>query len=242
MDTSVFEEIGMTNAEIKIYLALLGLGESSAGPILDKTGLQNSVVHLTLHRLVEKGHVSFVKKGKIRYYRAADPEVILDIIEEKKSRFKSLIPELKLRQKTKERQEAEVYSGFAGFKAMLYELIKDGKKGDEYLYFAFYPKNFDDYENVFDFYKEFEKDRKKKGIVLKGIAPTVLKPKYNGRDLKSVIFADLPLPLNTLIIFNDKICFTPWNEDEEVSFMIHSKPLAESYRNYFYSIWDKHKK
>ena len=60
MDTRILEDIGLTNAEIKIYLALLELGTSTAGPILEKSGLQNSVVHMTLKKLVDKGLVTFV--------------------------------------------------------------------------------------------------------------------------------------------------------------------------------------
>lgn len=47
MDTQILEDIGLTNAEIKVYIALLELGTSTAGPIIEKTGLQNSVVHMT---------------------------------------------------------------------------------------------------------------------------------------------------------------------------------------------------
>ncbi len=55
MDIRILEDIGLTNAEIKVYLALLELGTSTAGPVLSKTGLQNSVVHMTLARLIDKG-------------------------------------------------------------------------------------------------------------------------------------------------------------------------------------------
>jgi hypothetical protein len=52
-----------------------------------------------------------------------------------------------------------------------------------------------------------------------------------------VKYVDFPIPLNISIV-NDKIMFTPW-EDKQVSFLIHSRQLAESFRRYFYSIFDK---
>ena len=61
MDTKILEDIGLTNAEIKVYLALLELGSSTAGHILEKSGLQNSVVHMTLHKLIDKGFITFIK-------------------------------------------------------------------------------------------------------------------------------------------------------------------------------------
>ena len=39
MDTKILEDLGFTNAEIKVYLALLELGSATAGPIIEKSGL-----------------------------------------------------------------------------------------------------------------------------------------------------------------------------------------------------------
>lgn len=239
MDTSILMDLGFSNAETKVYLALLELGESTAGPILDKTGLQNSVVHMTLHRLLEKGLVSYVKKDKVKHYQAANPKNILKFIEGKKSRFKEILPELLIKQKKHEKQEAEVFEGFEGFRGMLYEFIGNAKKGDEYLFFSFYTENPDDFDNVYTFYREFEKERKKLGIVVKGIAPISIKDKFKGRDISSVKFVDFPVPLN-ISIFKDRVIMTPWG-DKKVSFFLHSRQLADSLRKYFYSIWDAQK-
>jgi sugar-specific transcriptional regulator TrmB len=40
MDTEIFEDLGLTKTEIKIYLTLLELGSSSAGKILENSKLQ----------------------------------------------------------------------------------------------------------------------------------------------------------------------------------------------------------
>ena len=42
METQILEDLGLTKAEIKVYIALLELGNSSAGAILDKSKLQKS--------------------------------------------------------------------------------------------------------------------------------------------------------------------------------------------------------
>lgn len=240
MDTEILKEIGMTNAEIKIYISLLELGISTAGPILEKTGLQNSVVHITLHNLVKKGFVTFIKKGKVKHYRATDPQNINKMIDEKKKRLELFIPNLIGIQNKQERQDAEVFEGFQGFKNMHYEFIKGGKKGDEYLYFSFYTENLNDFEEVYNFYKEFSKERVRRGFNVKGIVPIQVKPKYKDRDKTNVLFIDFPAPMN-ISIFNDKVFFTPW-EDKKVSYLIHSRQLSQSFRQYFYSIWNKYRK
>jgi len=239
MDTTILEDIGLTHAEIKIYLALNELGSTTAGPILDKSGLQNSVVHMTLHKLVEKGFVSYIIKGKTRYYQAADPRNVLKFIEEKKKRFEAIIPELLIQQQPQEKQEAEIYQGFTGFKNMLYELISDGKSGDEFLFFVFYSKDKVQLEKAHAFYRDYEKERKERGFIIKGIITPDTLPYMKGRDMSTLLLVDFPVPTN-ISIFHNKVIFTLW-EDNMVSYMIHSTQLAESFRQYFYSIWNKYK-
>jgi len=238
MDNKIFEELGFTNAETKIYLALLSLGPSTAGPILTKTKLHNSVVHRTLGNLAEKGLVSFIIKGKTKHYQAIDPKKIIKIIESRKKEFEEILPELESMQKPFIRQSAEVYQGFKGLKVMFYELIKDAKKGDEFLFFVFNTKNPEKYEIVYNFYrKEYYEERRSKKLKMMGLAPESLrrvveKAKWTKEKVK---FVDMPIPMNTSIC-NGKVAFTPW-DDGEVSFLINSPQLAESFRDYFYSIW-----
>ncbi len=98
MDTQILEDLGLTNAEIKTYLSLLDIGSSTAGPILEKSGLQNSVVHRSLHALIEKGLINYVLEGKRHVYSATDPEQLLHFLDEKKRRVAEILPELKARQ------------------------------------------------------------------------------------------------------------------------------------------------
>jgi len=236
MDTTILEDLGLTSAEIKVYLALLELGSTKAGAVLQKTGLQNSVVHMTLHKLVEEGFASFIRKGKVKYYQATDPSHILDFIDDKKERFKEILPLLLDKQKKHDTSKAEVYTGFKGFKTMLHEFISDAQAGDEYLIFSFYTSNTKEYEKLFNYYAEFETERMKKRIVVKLIAPKTFKELLKNRKAQKV-FVEYPIPTNTSI-FRDKIIFTPWEENQTV-FMIHSKQLANEYRKFFYEIWNR---
>ena len=120
MDTKPLEDLGLTNAEIKVYLSLLEIGSTKAGSIIEKAGVQSSVVHNCLHTLVEKGLISYIKKGKIKYYQADNPKNFIDFIDEKKKNFENILPQLLAKQKIKEeRNEAEIYEGFKGIMNML---------------------------------------------------------------------------------------------------------------------------
>src|SRR3989344_9572746 len=116
MDETILQDLGLSKAEINVYVSLLELGHSTSGPIIQKTGLQSSVVHRTLKNLLEKGIITFVKVGKDNNYKATDPKNLLDFIENKKKKFLDILPELELKQ----RQAKEAYSAemFLGKKAM----------------------------------------------------------------------------------------------------------------------------
>jgi len=129
MDTSILEDLGLTQAEIKVYVALLELGSSSAGPILEKSGLQNSVVHRALNTLIEKGLISFILEGRRKLYQATDPDNFHEFIDDKKKRFDSILPELKQKQNfAKDNEQATIYKGKRGINEIYTKLLNSGGK------------------------------------------------------------------------------------------------------------------
>ncbi len=131
MDTSILEDLGLTNAEIKVYIALSELGSSVAGPIIEKTGLQNSVIHRALHSLITKGLITFIVEGKGKTYQISDPRTFLTYLDEKRHKFETIIPELlRRRDSTKEKKEAVTFKGKKGITQMYTQLLNSG--GNEY--------------------------------------------------------------------------------------------------------------
>lgn len=131
MDISILEDLGLTNAEIKVYLSLLELGSSSAGAIIEKSGLQNSVVHRALNTLIEKALINFILEGKRKIYQATDPNNFYNFIDDKKKRFELILPELKRKQNTRKIGEiASVYKGKRGLTEIYNFMIN--QKGKEY--------------------------------------------------------------------------------------------------------------
>ncbi len=131
MDISVLEDLGLTHAEIKVYITLLEAGSAAAGIIIEKSGLQNSVVHRALNSLIEKALISYVLEGKRRTYQATRPESFFDFIENKKKRFEQLLPDLKKKQNLQINDEsATIYKGTRGITEVYTIMINT--KGKEY--------------------------------------------------------------------------------------------------------------
>lgn len=129
MDTQILEDIGLTNSEIKTYMALLELGSSTAGAILEKSGLQNSVLHRALNTLIEKGIITYILEGKRKVYQATDPENFIQFIEDKKKKFEDVLPELRnIQLFAKQRTRAEIFKGKRGINELYTNLLKSGGK------------------------------------------------------------------------------------------------------------------
>ncbi len=235
MDTTILENIGLTNAEIKVYLALLELGTATAGPILEKSQLQNSVVHMTLNKLVDKGFVTFVKEGKRNHYQAINPKHILEFIDEKKERFQQILPELLFKQQqAKEKPEIITFRGIKGIRELLTELLEAG--GKEHHTFGSSIKSL----MIGDaWWVGYHKKRAAKGIKAKLIFNESLKKwcdvnKYPNAEYK---FTTMGFePLTETIIRNDKIGIIIWT-DKPLGTIIHQKEAAESYDKFFTMMW-----
>ena len=146
MNTAPLKEAGLTDGEIKVYLALLEIGSSTVGPILAKSGITRSIIYRILERLIKKGLVSYITKEKTKYYQAAQPDKLLDYIDNRekelkqnKNKVEKLIPQLILKQKSAKKTEASIYEGFKGLITAYDKRYDKLKKGDEVVIYGLPP-------------------------------------------------------------------------------------------------------
>jgi sugar-specific transcriptional regulator TrmB len=124
MITEILEIIGLTKSEIKVYLALLELGSSTTGPLVEKSHASSSKIYEILEKLIQKGLASFVIEAGTKYFEAAPPSRLLDYMKEKedllakqRQELQHIIPALELKQHySKNRSEATIFRGLKGVK------------------------------------------------------------------------------------------------------------------------------
>src|SRR3989344_2099784 len=240
MDTKILEDIGFTNAEIRVYLTLLELGNSTAGPIIEKSGLQSSVVHMTLNKLVNAGFASFIKEGQRNHYQAANPKHIIEYIDEKKKKFEEILPELLAKQQNAEKKsEVVTFRGVKGIRELLYELLEAGGKEHNTMGS---PK-----EGLMmgeTFWLNYHRKRAALGIKARLIFNESLK---NWQAEKKHPKAEVRYtnkgfePLTETIVRNDKIGVILWTEIPSGIFF-HNKTGAKSYNDFFEVMWKQAKK
>jgi len=86
--------LGLNDTDIKVYLALLELGESLASKIAEKARIPRASIYDILNRLIKEGIVSYVTRDFNKYFNAADPKTIVENLEYKKSKIKDILPKL----------------------------------------------------------------------------------------------------------------------------------------------------
>ncbi|MFC1697598.1 TrmB family transcriptional regulator [Nanoarchaeota archaeon] len=235
MNTKILEDIGLTQGEIKVYLALLEQGPSSAGEILKQAKIQNSVFHFNINRLIEKGLVAYRKKNKFRIYSAADPNQFLTYMKDKETQIKTFLPQLKAKQAfAKEKEEAEIFEGKKGIMTALNILIEDTKPGDEFL---FYP---DEYqlrdEEIEKFFIRYNTKRKDKKLKVKAIATKEFKQNLDKLKNVKTKYTNLPLPSNQGIC-NNKLIIMTWDKNPR-AILITSRSVVSRQKRFFNALWE----
>lgn len=237
MDTSVLEDLGLTHAEIKVYLTMLELGSSSAGPILERSGLQNSVVHRSLNTLIDKGVINFILEGRRKVYQATDPEYFFRFIDDKKERFKSILPDLKRKQSMARKVEAAtIYKGVRGVNEVYNIMVNT--PGKEYL--------------TFGGGKECEARMGGSwwmGVHRKRIANRLRSRQVFDETVRAIGEDIGSLPISQVrfvgrkfeqfqetVVVRDKVAITVFTE-HPYSFLIRDKVVAEGYRKHFELLW-----
>src|SRR5437762_71874 len=107
---SQLTQLNLSPNEAKVYLALLEIGQTSAGEIIKKTRLHRSVVYETFDKLIARKLIFTLQKQKIAFYQAKDPQKLEDLAKTNLELAQGLVPDLKHLLKVKS-PEITVYSG-----------------------------------------------------------------------------------------------------------------------------------
>ncbi|MBU0586516.1 helix-turn-helix domain-containing protein [Candidatus Micrarchaeota archaeon] len=249
MDISALREGGLTDGEIKVYLALLELGSTTTGPIVQKSGIARSIIHQILEKLMQKGLVSYTFKEKTKYYEAAEPNRILDYMEEKEEKLKKnkedikkLLPNLSALRRPTQETEVHVYKGFKGTITVHERTYEKLKKGDEYFYMvvpAYQPGFHHDY-----WMKDHER-RAKAGIICKMLFDQSTDPKIlgNRNSYKGCEARYMPLdikPPAAFMAYKDVVMIAIPSE-KPITIEIINQEIADSFWEYFKAFWKRSK-
>jgi sugar-specific transcriptional regulator TrmB len=234
MNQKFLEEAGMTAVEARIYLALLEKGSIKAGEITRHTGIHRRNVYDAVERLVEKGLVSYIKTNNRRYFEAAPPERLLELLREKEDNIMQIMPELQLLGKlADEKKEVVFFRGKQAIKTVFEDQINEAKP----------IMVFGDAVNVNEivkyYFPHFDKQRIEKNISTRMLFDeSARKEEY----LKKIPLAEIKFlkkggrsPVSTNIYAN-KVSIIIWEKNPK-AILITEPALSQSFSAYFELMW-----
>lgn len=237
----ILKEYGLSDNEIKVYLASLYLGTSRVNEISKKADLLRTTTYEVLKTLVEKGLVSYVIKSGVRYFETANPNKLLNILEERKERINSIMPELEsLKASVTEKPTIEIYEGKAGLKTILDDIIKTKPKEILTLSSA---KVF---ETLMFYFPHWINRRVKAKIYAKilqqEVETTKELKKKDKSELREIRFLPKDFKIDThMQIYGNKIAILTLTKDEPIGVIIENKDIVETQKSLFNVLWNNGK-
>ncbi|TSC92382.1 MAG: transcriptional regulator TrmB [Candidatus Berkelbacteria bacterium Licking1014_7] len=234
----------LTRNDVKIYIALIENGESTAGFLSEITHIKRPTVYLTLRSLHEKGFVSIVEKSKIKKYAAQDPENLREFFAQKIRALNQILPRLKwLPNRLSNKPNVRYFHGIEGARSAYSETLEERNSMIKSI------GSIEGANKILGEHwtKQYIKKRVDKKIRMRSI---LTKTKFtqelianNRKHLReSLLINSKKLPDNVeLNIFNHKISFACYGK-EPLGIIIENKELTEILNTLYDFAWKNNDK
>lgn len=247
MNLEILESIGLTKTEIKIYLALLELGSSTTGPIVEKSKASSSKIYENMEKLMQKGLASFVIESGVKYFEAAPPSRILDYMKEKEEsllkqqkEIAKIIPELELKKKySKRKTQATIFRGLKGVITAYEDILKTLKSGDEYYVSGGMLQHIGYFAYISEFHQRRAKKRIKVKILYTELAKTLAQRIKNLPGTTIKFAPNYMLSSCFVVMYNTKTLISVASEDDLTLFQLDNKGVTDSFISQFKLLWNK---
>jgi sugar-specific transcriptional regulator TrmB len=246
MDFSKLRTIGLTEGEIRVYEALIELGETSTGRLMKKADISSSKVYLILEKLMQKGLVSSIQIEGVQHYQSTNPKTILEFIDSRKeeleqtrTEMEKIIPMIQRLRKPTVEESAQIYKGFKGIKAAYMNILDELKKGEEYRIFAMSGTDIVD-PRLQAFFKAFHRQRIERGIHLKILVNSASAAEYkkNNLPIGKYTLHQHPLTLPVSMAVGKHRITSMIFHPENIAHEIVSDAITQKYREFFEKEWN----
>lgn len=239
--------LGFSLKEARVYRALLELGRGTVSEIARNAGVNRTTGYDILDSLVGKGLAKTSGKEPKQEYAAEPPEKIIDLLEARIEKTKSLleevkdlVPQLKSIHNIGNRPRVRFYEGKEG----LMEVYEDTLTSTEEIR-AF--ATVDDMHRALpNYFPAYYKRRAKKGIKIRAIIPktpvALERISHNKEELResALIPPDKFYFSPEINIYDNKVMIASWREN--LGIIIESAEIADSLKKIYELAWAEAKR
>ena len=244
MELSSLREIGLTDGEVRVYLALLKLGATKTGKLATSAKVSSSKVYKILARLEQKGLASHVLREGVTYYQALSPKHLLEYLDEEKTKIdekkkvvEELMPSLEQYLQTTDKTQATVYTGLKSVSNIFRNILEELKKGEEY--FVIGARYVPELPEQMRFFQKYHQLRALKGIKVNMLANNEIRGTivpWNKKVSEVKFLPDYLISNIQILFYKNKSFLIVWTTDP-IGFLIESEEVAKSFKKYFDAFW-----
>jgi len=237
-------QLGFSPNEANVYIVLLKLGLTQAGPVIKAVKLHRMLVYNALDRLVDDGLVTVMHRKNIKLFQASDPSAIIDRTKKLDEMAHSLVPKLRnLQLKTEDLVTVRTLVGHEGFITNLQDVIDSAShQKNKEMQIIGGAKDTDFYDAIDGWYKTYTELLEKQGVKKRLLAPTsyssVFKKKFASE--KDTELRTLPVGLSspTYTRITEEIVSIELYHPKLVIIQIRNKAIARAYLDSFELLWN----
>lgn len=236
------ESFGLSEKEAAVYLALLPYRDIGSSKLVMATGLHKQFVYNALARLEEIGLAKHVIVRGRKKFSANPPKRIVSLIDEKKLAAQVIAEKLQSRFVGAHEQDFEVYQGDDAFMAHQLQLLRDAPDGSIFDVVATQTERYSKTFKETGLWGEYHSIQKEKNISLRYLGAEKQRELLQWREKNEPQFTYRVLPaLSTgtmsIEVRPGNVTFATYGETL-VDFTLSGKEVADSYRQFFETLWN----
>lgn len=234
------EELGLAEKEAKVFLASLELGSGAVQEIAKKADINRATTYVIIEKLMKKGLMSSVEKGKKTYFQTEDPKRLLKLLEEqeeglkrKEEEFKKYLPELEtLFNIAEEKPKVRFFEGKEGLIAIQKDILRS--KFDSLVEFI-------PLDESYKIFPPSEKNRHHQALkipqkLIYSSKTNNIVPKDDFTESRMIPSEKFPFSAE-VVIYGDKVALASL-EGKLIGVIIESKGVADSLKTIFNLAWE----
>lgn len=130
----VLQEFGLTENEAKVYLGMLSVGENTVQKIAQAAEVKRPTVYPIIESLKQKGLANVVVRGLKQRYKAANPERLEALFEQRKKHLSLVLPDLLALYNTEGMTQGFIkyFEGLEAVKSVYESNLRDVKPHENY--------------------------------------------------------------------------------------------------------------
>ncbi len=235
----ILMKAGLSEKEAAVYLANYKLGESTASRISQISGIKRPTTYIELESLIKKGLVSQSSKKNLKYYTAANPKVILTILEENKKELEDNLSKItSLGRVVDKKPFVKFFEGEEGIKEVYRDTINLPNKEIQSWFSAVSTVGNESFQE-----KYYIPERQKKNIWVRAIVPDNKQIRSylnkNSEQLrKSKLIDEKKYNSENEIILYDQTKTAIVNYNDKIGVMINSQKIHDSIKQIFDIMWE----